>query len=215
MKILQSYSKIIDIKPLYENQIISKIEQNLRKINLKYDKKVVDYIAQQVGKVDSGISKFFDLIKEMGIKDKITIEDVKELEMVTSEKNLFSFLDYFFEENVIKATNSYKSLISEGIPLLVLNRSIYNKTYQYIKYLALNEEGRSQKEIMDIMGIKNKWLFNKISTEARKIKDKKKLEYILVKCYEIDKAIKSESVKMVYARFELFLTELKKDLLIF
>jgi DNA polymerase III delta subunit len=215
MKLLQSNSKIIDIKPLYENQIIDKIHHNLRKLNLKYSNNVVDYIAQQVGKVDSGINKFFKALEETDIKGKITIEDVKELEMVSSEKNLFSFLDYFFDNNIISAINSYKSLISEGTPLLVLNRTIYNKTVQYINYLSMLEEGKSQQEIMNQMNIKNKWLFNKISSEAKKNNNEKKLRYILIKCYEIDKAIKSESIDMVNARFELFLTELKKDMLIF
>ncbi len=215
MKILQSNSKIIDIKPLYENQIIDKIQQKLRKLNLKYNSNVVDYIAQQVGKVDSGINKFFKTLEDTGISNRITIEDVKELEMISTEKNLFSFLDYFFDNNIISVINSYKSLISEGTPLLVLNRSIYNKTLQYVNYLSLLEEGKSQHEIMNQLNIKNKWLFNKISSEAKKNNNIKRLKYILIKCYEIDKAIKSESIDMVNTRFELFLTELKKDIVNF
>ncbi|MFW5890686.1 MAG: DNA polymerase III subunit delta [bacterium] len=215
IKTIKSKSKVVDIKPLYDNQIIEKIHKNLKALKLNYTIDVVDYIAQQVGKVDSGISNFFELIKVANIQNKITIEDVKELETISTEKNLFSFLDYFFSKNIISAINSYKSLISEGTPLLVLNRSIYNRTKQYIKYLSLKEQNKPETEIMSELKIYNRWYYNKTKNEAMKLGNINILRFILKKCYEIDKSIKSEPEEVMSTRFELFLTDLKKDWLNF
>lgn len=207
---IKSKAKVVDIKPLYENQIKNKIIDNLNKCNLRFTGDVVDYIAQQVGNVNSGISNFFQVIKESGIKDTITLGNVKEFETITAEKNLFSFLDYFIEKNIISSMNSYKSLVSEGTPLIVINRTIFNRMNLYINYLSLKEDAKTQSEIMQELKINNQWYFNKIRGEASKF-NYKIMRFILEKCYEIDKAIKSEVEEEINTRFELFLMDLKKD----
>lgn len=211
IKKITKNAKIIESKSLYENQIVERIHSNLKSLKLKYTNQIVDYILQQVGNVETEINKFFQILKQSGIKNKVTIEDIKEIETITAEKNLFSFIDNFFSNNIISAINSYKNIVNEGTPLLVLNKTIYNKTLLYIKYLTLKEMGKAQSEIMSEMKVYNQWYFNKIKNEANRYGNLKKFKMILTNCYNIERAIKSETQESVNIKFELFLTELKKD----
>ncbi len=208
---IKSKSRVIESKTLYDNQITEKIHIYLKSLKLRYNDDVVEYIAQQVGNVETGINKFFDIIKESGFKDSITLEDVKEIESFSSEKNLFSFIDYFFSKNIISAINVYKSIINEGTPLLVINKTIYNRALLYIKYLSLEEEKKSPSEIMSELGINNQWYFNKTKQEALKFGNYDALKFILKKCFEIEKSIKSEDEDLTNTRFEIFLSDFKKD----
>lgn len=210
IKTITKNSKTIDVKPLYDNQIIDKVKTHISRLKLKCNNDVIDYIVQKVGKVDSSINKFFELVKEAGISNVLTLEDVKELELLNSEDNIFNFIRYFFEGNTISVVNAYESIISEGTPLLVLNRNIYNKTLQYIKYFSLVEKGISMKDIMKELNIYNQWIFNKIKSEANRFKNKPKLlKSILRGCYEIDKSIKSDPPEVLDTNFKLFITNLK------
>lgn len=184
-----------EISPLIKKNF-TKVDSNIniddyitKDLKVKMDKTTIKFLTDIIGEDLKRIEN--ELNKLTMYTDNITKEDIKKIVIPLPEDNLFNLMNAITKKDKEKSFKIYQDLINnnvEDISLIVILANQFRLIYQ-IKTLS----NKTNKEIMDILDIKNEKQINALRYKIHDFSEKELINNIY-KLSILDTLIKSNKI---------------------
>ena len=199
--------KIINIPPMYRNDLIPKIRNYVMDNKYKIDTDTINYIIDACyNNYDLIISELNKIFLYYDENDKIILSDVKEMVSKSLVDNNFKFVEAVINKDFILALKILEDLYVLKVDPINLLMLLAREYRLMVSVLILNETGTNKFNIMKELNLQD-WQLDKYVYYLVNY-DKKTLYNYLKRLAELDIAIKSGNLDK-YMALKIFLLEIE------
>lgn len=189
--LIQKHGYFHPIKKKWKNQILGLWKRELINAGFKYDNAILEYLSDYTENTQNEINIVIQHLKDMVPDQRLTLDIIKEVVIVSKVPSIFEFLDFVFNGDYINALYSYNQMIADNVntSFILYQLSKQLKTLWNVKGLV--DEKIDKDRISKEIGL-HPFITQKIIHQASQF-SYEKIEFLLHKLLELEIFLKSSS----------------------
>ena len=191
---IKKNDRLVEFKRPYENQLGTFIRDEVHACGKRIDPAAAELLAYMVGNnLQELVSQIEKVVTYCGVRDGVTIGDVKAVVSDTKVDTVFELVDAFGEKNLNKALRTLYTILRDGEAPLLLLAMLARHFRQLWRVRELLDRKVPTAEIGKAAGI-NPYFLKKVVDQARNYRTGE-LKGIFERLLELDLALKTSGGK--------------------
>ncbi len=163
------------------------LADRLRREKINFSAASLEMIQQKIGNDLMGLENAVSIIAaylQSRSANQLSIEDIQEIFPDFESGSVFDFLDEIFRGSYHRTIAIFHSLLAGGIPIPMLVTMIAKELQKFFQALAMQSDGKSEKEIGSILSVpqfKQKIFFESLAGISREL-----ITWMLARLAELD-----------------------------